>query len=294
MGWIFYSLLAAFLWATVNVVDKYTMSKLVESPLVPLLLLGIIGLFASGSIWCLKGVKPLSHYNLSLALLAGLFYILTMLFYYLALKHEEVSKIIPIYYLSPVFILFIAKEILGEIFTINQYFGIIFLVFGAVLVSADSLLNFKGNKGVCYILMAAFCYSLNQVLTKYLLKHNEFWSVFAYIRLGVFLSLLPALYWNFRILVDYCKKIPCQAYKIMILNQLINLMGVFVITLAMTSGYVTLVNALVSVQPIFVLAITLILSFVLPNILKETLKDWVLIKKFMATLFIVIGVWIIS
>ena len=80
----------------------------------------------------------------------------------------------------------------------------------------------------------------------------------------------------------------------MTVNQLLNLAGVFAITLAMTSGYVTVVNALASVQPIFVLIITLILCTFLPNILKETLEGWVLIKKFMATIFIVIGAWMLS
>jgi amino acid permease len=80
----------------------------------------------------------------------------------------------------------------------------------------------------------------------------------------------------------------------MTINQALNLSGVLAITLAMTSGYVTLVNALASVQPFFVLAISLIASFFLPNLLNETLDGWTLVKKFIATLFIVIGVLIIS
>jgi drug/metabolite transporter (DMT)-like permease len=294
MGWIFFSLLAALLWAIVNVIDKYTMSKLVESPLIPLLISGILGLFVAGGIWSVHGIETLSYLNLILAVLAGSFYVLTMYFYYLALQHEEVSKVIPIYYLSPVFILFFAKGILGENLTTNQYVGMAFLVSGAVLISAELPRNFKGSKGITYMMVAALCYALNQVLTKYLLKYNEFWTVFAYIRVGIFLSLLPIFYLNFNTILIYCKKIHSKAYKIMTVNQLLNLAGVFAITLAMTSGYVTLVNALASVQPIFVLIITLILCTFLPNILKETLEGWVLIKKFMATIFIVIGAWMLS
>jgi bacterial/archaeal transporter family protein len=294
MAWVFYSLLAAMLWAIVNVTDKYTMSKLVETPIVPLLILAIMGLFVAGMINGIYSFESLTLFNLGLVFLAGLFYVLTMLFYYLALKHEEVSKVIPIYYLSPVFILFFARGMLGEHLTFYQYFGIIFLVSGAVLISVESSLKFKVGKGLWYILLAAFCYALNQVLTKYLLKYNEFWSIFSYIRIGIFLSLIPAFCWNFSKIINSCKKINLRAYGIMSINQLFNIMGVFAITLAMTSGYVTVVNALASVQPFFVLVITLILGFFLPSVLKERLEGEVLIRKLMATVFIMIGVLILS
>ena len=80
----------------------------------------------------------------------------------------------------------------------------------------------------------------------------------------------------------------------MTINQLLNIAGVLAITLAMTTGYVTLVNALASIQPFFVLVLTLIASFFLPNLLEEQLKGLVLIKKFIATCLIFIGVILVS
>uniref|UniRef100_UPI0038BA90DC EamA family transporter n=1 Tax=Legionella tunisiensis TaxID=1034944 RepID=UPI0038BA90DC len=118
-------------------------------------------------------------------------------FYYLALKYEEVSKVIPIYYLAPVFILFIAKAILNEHLANNQYWGTALLVSGAIIISLSSPLKIGISKGVLCMLLAAFCYAINQILTKFLLKNNEFWSVFAYIRLGVSLSLLPIFVYYF-------------------------------------------------------------------------------------------------
>ena len=92
MIWIFYSLLAAFLWAIVNVTDKYTMSKLVDSPLVPILILSTVGLFVAVVVFYFHGFTPFTLPNLVLAFLAGLFYVLTMLFYYLSLEIEDVSR----------------------------------------------------------------------------------------------------------------------------------------------------------------------------------------------------------
>ena len=145
----------------------------------------------------------------------------------------------------------IATLFLNENLTLSQYLGIAFLIAGAVLISLPSPLRLGVGKGVWFMLLAAFCYALNQVLTKYLLKNNEFWSVFAYIRLGIFFSLLPVFCWNLTTIIDYCKKINYRAYQIMTVNQLLNVAGVLAITLAMTTGYVTLVNALASVPTLF-------------------------------------------
>lgn len=294
MLWIFYSLLAAMFWAIVNVTDKYTMAKLVDKPIIPLMVLALVGVVVAVVIYFLHGFASFTPFHLMLVFLAGLFYVLAMLFYYLALKHEEVSKVIPIFYLAPVIILLIAIEMLNENLTSSQYWGIAFLVGGAILISTTSSWSLKGSKGVGFMLVAAFCYALNQVLTKYLLINNEFWSVFATIRIAIFLSLLPVFCWYYRPITSYCKTISYRAYEIMTINQIFNLMGVFAITLAMTSGYVSLVNALASIQPFFVLVLTLLLSFFLPNTLKESLEGWILIKKFFATIMIFIGVLIIS
>lgn len=294
MGWIFYSFLAAILWAIVNVTDKYTMVKLVSSPVIPVLILGVVGLLTAGGVYFAHGVELFSPLNSALAFLAGLFYILTMLFYFLALKSEEVSKVIPIYYLAPVFIFFIAKAGLNEHLISNQYWGIALLVSGAIIISLSSPIKIGISKGIMCVLLAAFCYAINQVLTKFLIENNEFWSVFAYTRLGVFLSLLPFMGYYFIYVYPESKKIQHRAYVIMITNQLLNVGGVFCITLAMTTGDVTLVNGLASTQPFFVLVFTAMLGFYFPTVLKEKFAGWVLIQKLIATILTFAGVLIIS
>jgi drug/metabolite transporter (DMT)-like permease len=293
MIWISYSLLAAMLWAIVNVIDRYTMVKLVREPLIPLLLLGVVGLLATGIIYCIHGLATFTFSDLILALLTGTFYVLTMFFYFHALKQEEVSKVIPVFYLTPVFILLIARGVLNETLSNQQYWGIAFLVSGAVLISSPSSLKLGISKGIGYILLAAFCLALNQVLTKYLLKNNEFWSVFAYVRVGIFISLLPFFCWHPANSMANYRKISYRAYAIMLLNQLLNLGGVFAITWAMTKGYVSLVNALASVQPFFVLILTLAIGLFWPNLLKESSTSSILIKKFIAIGLMFIGAFLV-
>ncbi|WP_019217788.1 hypothetical protein [Legionella tunisiensis] len=92
MGWIFYSLLAAILWAIVNVTDKYTMTKLVNNPIIPVFVLGVVGLLVVGVVYCTHGMEHFTSFNLALAFLAGLFYVLTMLFITLLLNMKKYPK----------------------------------------------------------------------------------------------------------------------------------------------------------------------------------------------------------
>ena len=79
MSWILFSILAALVWAIVNLVDKYILTKWVRKPIVPVMILGIIGLIASFIVYLIKGIAALSYFNLFLAFIAGVFYILVNL-----------------------------------------------------------------------------------------------------------------------------------------------------------------------------------------------------------------------
>lgn len=294
MLWISFSLLAAMLWATVNVIDKYTMSKLVQQPLIPVLILGIVGLFSVFGVYCVIDFPLLSLTNLTLSFMAGGCYVLTMYFYYLAMQRDEVSKIIPLYYLAPVFILFMAVEVLHETLTSLQYVGMAFLVSGAIFISMPYPLKFQMNKAAGFMILAAFCYALNQVLTKYLVKEENFWVVFAYVRIGIFLCLLPVLFWAIAKARSTFRAVQPRAYMIMIANQCLNLGGVLCITIAMTYGYVTLVNALASVQPFFVFLFATLLSRFFPHILEEKRSGSIFVIKSMAIALMFCGTLMVS
>jgi transporter family protein len=269
MLWMIFSLLAAMLWAIVNVTDKYTMTKLVDNPLLPVLILGLVGLLSCLVIEGVYGLPLLSSLFFLMALGAGTFYILTMYFYYRAMKLDDVSKIIPLYYLSPIFILIMARAFLGEDLNTCQYSGMFLLVLGAILISAPYPFKIRLNKAAGFILLAAFCYAINQIFTKYLLKSLSFWVVFAYVRLSIGLCLVPVFFWAIFYRRHQFKNVDVWGYGVMMVNQVLNLSGVLAITIALTHGLVTLVNALASVQPMLVFLIATLLSYFFPHIIHE-------------------------
>lgn len=293
MSWIFLSILAAFIWSVVNIFDKYIISKLVDRPIVPVIVMGVIGLIASAAIFVTLGFQPLSAVNILLAIAAGIFYMLMTFFYFHAVKVDEVSKVIPLFYLTPLFILAIAAFSLGEIFTLTKYLGVILLVAGAMLVSANKL-SFSFGKAFWWMVLASMVLAINQVITKYLLDFADFWTIFSYIRIGAFIALIPPIIMNIESFKNIYRDKGLKPFGFITASESLNLLGVLAITLAATTGFITLVNALSSVQPFFVLSLTIIISIFSPQILKEELGKLIIFRKIVAIAIMFIGVILIS
>lgn len=286
MLWALFTLLAAFSWAISSIIDKYVLTKIVRNPYIPVIYLGIIGLVLSFSIYIFRGFSFLSWFNILLCLIAGFFFLLVHVFYFKAVNVEEVSRVVPLFQLSSVFVLVFAAFFLGEIFTLIQYFGIFLLITGSVLVSSKNIKKPRLGSAFWFMLLAAFFVSFSVVLRKYLLSFSDFWTIFSYSWIGTSLASIPVFYLNFK---DFSSSLNKKAVTCMTSAGLISVLGSLSFTAAMSFGFVTLVSALSSVRPFFVLFIVLLLSVFFPKILKEELKKSVFLTKLMAIAIVVAG-----
>ncbi|MBW2994964.1 EamA family transporter [Candidatus Woesearchaeota archaeon] len=287
MSWILFSLLAALTWAVVDTVDKHILTKWVKKPVVLLIVIGILGFIAAFFIYMFKGYEYLSIVNILLAFLAGIFYIIATLFYFKAAKIEEISRVVPLFHLTHLFVLVLAAVFLGEIFTPIRYLGIFLLIFGAVLISLKKFAISIG-KAFWLMVLCSSCLALNAIISKYLLNLANFWTVFSYTRIGTIFVIGPLLYLNFNEFLHLSRKGP-KVLSIVTLNEASNLLGVFFITIAASIGFVTLVQALSAVQPFFVLLFAVLLSVFYPKFLKEKMSKSIIIVKFLATVIMFIG-----
>lgn len=294
MSWIIYSILAALIWAIVNTVDKYALTNWVKNPTIPLMFLGVIGLIASIFVYFIHGISMLSPFNIFLAIMAGILYVLMSWSYYRAAKIEEISRIVPIFYITPLFILILATIFLGEIFTPIMYLGIFFIIIGAITLSTRKGKIFSMGKAFWFMIASCFCLAVNQIITKYLLKFADFWTVFSWIRITTFISLIPLLLLYFKDFRETVKTFGKKVVVVLSISESANMIAVLFITIAAATGYITLVNALSSTQPFFLLAITIILSIFFPRILQEEQSKSAIIIKLFAILLMFVGTIIIS
>lgn len=281
MSWFSLALLAAFIWAFVDVLDKYFVTKLSKNPYIPVMIIAPVDFFVSMSIFFVHGFETLAPRFVLLGLLAGTFRVLMMFWYFRAAQIEEISRVSPLFYISPFFLLLAAGIFLGEVFTLTQYAGIVFLVLGAFFISEKKPFSLHVGKAFWYMIFAALCLSVSQMIIKYLLGFFDTWTVFAYTEFGVFLSILPIFYLHFGDLRRLFQHTGAKPFRLLAFSEGLNLGAVFLSVVAASSGPITLVNAVSAVQPFFLLFLTILLSIFSPKILHESIgKKMILFKVF--------------
>jgi drug/metabolite transporter (DMT)-like permease len=187
-----------------------------------------------------------------------------------------------------VFILFLAAIFLGEVLGFVQYLGVFLIVVGAMLISSRNF-KFDFGKAFWFVIIGCLIFSVCSVLVKYLLDFADFWTVFSYVRIGMIFLLIPMACLSVGELKSAVKKHGAKVLGVMSLSEILTVAAVLIGTIAVSIGSVTLVNALSSIEPFFVLFIALILSVHHPKILKEELGKAVVLVKLAAVILIFAG-----
>ena len=91
--WIYFSILAAFLWAVGSIIDKFVLTKLIKNPLIPVIFSGVFGLISLVLILAFVGIQEMIFQNIIIAVVSGLLEIFGIVFYFKAVKKEEISRL---------------------------------------------------------------------------------------------------------------------------------------------------------------------------------------------------------
>jgi transporter family protein len=291
--WIFLSISAAFLWSVSNIIDKYVLSRLISNPMIPVVISGFVALAIGLSLMAFNGFGDMDLSHALLALAGGGVYIFVLLLYFKAIKIGDITSLVPLFYLVPLFIAVIAWSLLGERLSSTEYGGIFLLVAGAFMISWDNNNPFKFGKAFWLMIFSTFLLAINQTITKYLFNFHDFWTVFSFISVGCFLPVIPLFLKNFfdlKLLILKNKK----AVGFILASESLYRSASALITFAVAIGSVTLVNAISSIQPFFVLLIMALFSFFAPNILKEELPKSKIILKVVAITVMFVGGILVS
>jgi uncharacterized membrane protein len=282
--WIFYSLLSAFLMAVVNLIDKFVLTQWVRKPVVPLLVLGLIGLFPALVVLFVQGFPPPAPGLLLPSFLAGASFVLMSFFYFSAAQAEDISRVVPLFYLSPLFVSALAAAFLGEVFPAKKYAGVILLVAGAVLMNVKRNSSLRGRPGRAFrqMILAALFLAAYTVLTKRALAASDFWIVFAWTRLSMLAVLIPFYFREGRELRAAVRERGLKVAGLLTFNETLAMASTLFITIALSSGFATLVTTLSSVQPFFVLVLAVFMSIFFPKFLREETNRSVLALKLAA------------
>ena len=294
-AWLFYALLAPFLFSIINILDKFLRDKHLGT-------FAMTVLVGFGGFWVLALIPfvelPTNPVVVIGGLVVGALFFFSAFPYFQALAIEEASRVIPLWALEAPMVLILAFVFLKERLLVNDYIGFALVVSGAFLVLARKLSNaIKPGKAFFLMLLASSLTSIGVVVSKWLYSQTSFWSVQVLAGLGGSIAALLTflLFANKRReLVKGILSIKRAVVLQLGFRQLTITAGFIVFGLAIMTGSASLSAALVQLAAFYVFIMATFLSRFLPHILEEKIDKKALLTKAVAILMIVAGVFAIN
>lgn len=311
MDWLIISIIAYFILAVVNVADKFILKSIIPGAKTYTFLVGATGIvvFLIAPWFLVWPGLPL----LLLNFLTGAFFAGGLFYLYTALKKGEASRVFTLVGGAvPLFTVLLSVLFFKEVFTINQWIAMVFLILGTMVISRITghhdilfyikrFLQFKDdNKWHSFglAMVAALMFALFWVFTKYAYNQQEFFSAFIWIRVGTFLTVLTLLVKKesrdeiFGEIKNSSKQKSNQF--IYFGTQGFGALGTVLQNYAVSLGSVALVTSLQGLQYGLLLVFTALGSILIPKIVKEDVSQSVIIQKVLSIALIGIGLYFLA
>lgn len=268
--WMGYALLAALLWAIVNVLDKRILERRDVNLNARLFLDMIVSCIAA--ILCFAFVDVQYHLGgIVIGLLAGVLVFLFNINYYKSLQRSSVTVVAIFLQLIPIFSFTIGWILFGERFSFPVYAGILLIILGAGFVIVENLAGgnairtARNNLAIlfCFIVPGALFMSINYGIIEYLLESYNVVTVYFLGRVGLTLGSMFYFASKAGIFSDLDWDIFAgkkRTFSWVALIEVFNILAIYLLVVSYSSGPITLVATTASTQPLFVIAITVMLS----------------------------------
>ncbi|HEY9747323.1 MAG TPA: EamA family transporter [Allocoleopsis sp.] len=296
MQWLPFALGAYLSWACCNLLSKILISQHVKSPSVNLITMGVWNLLPLLLI-PIHGLVIPSFHLIALGLTTGILYLLILIPYFKALAIEEASRVIPLWRLTPLFILLFSTGFVQESLNSYQLVAFFMLVVGGFLVSIKQMSDFlRPSKAFYLMLFSSVVSSLYCLIAKSIYTQLSFYDGFTLIRTSVAFCLVGLLLipQNRIEFAATMRQMTPYVRNLMILNGLLDFSALVLCNFAMSIAPASLVSASAGIQAVFVLALSILLSIKFPKLLQEDTSRSVLTQKGIAIALIIVGTGIIS
>ncbi|MFH1785636.1 MAG: EamA family transporter [Candidatus Micrarchaeota archaeon] len=280
MIWALLAIGAAFLWATGNLISKYTLFKINKQTT-------MIGMLIS-SIITVAIIYPIFPVSFSaIALISGIFWYGAYYAYFSGLSESEVSKTSALLLTNPIFTAIVSAIMLGEILTTVQYFGILVSVLGAILLS------FQGSvfrKEAVIVLASSILFAFSDVGAKMALSEADSITVLFWVRMAA-IPILIVLFFIWRKKIDFIsKKLTTFAIGTGLLSDVAS----YLYIVACSIAFVSLVTAFTTTQALFVFLGATLITKLNPKLLKEEIDRKSLVLKISALFLLILGVVLVA
>ena len=295
MEWYFLALLTPALWAINNVFIKFLRTNKFPSYLSMLFAFSSMDTIFALMISLFCPIMVYLPYSL-FAFTAGLLPMVAFWFYSKALAKEEITRVITLFQLIPVFVVILSFLFLEEILGIQKYIGIGLIVVGSILISQKNSSS-KQSSGVLK-LMAPFgiIIAVYTIVDKILLGFLNYWSVFFWNIVGTFCGVL--------ILLLSMPSMRKQALEVIVIagersffltfiGEGLYVSGTICSLAALSLVDASLASPIFALQPFFVFFLMIFLSIFYPGILKEEVNTSTVFSKLASIVLMFVGTWLV-
>lgn len=296
MDWLFLAMLWPFLGGIVNIFEKVIRTRYIKDSLVISMMWGL-SVFIMLLLSPFINVTSLPFTSVLAAMGIGALVLFAFVPYYYALSFEEASRVVPIWQVSSVFVVFGAALLLGETLRGSQYVALALIFTGTFLLALKRTHTFfRITPALSFVLFGGFLYAVVHVLLKFAIAANNPVAFTFWIYVGHLLAAV-LLYCRRRIrrrVYLSVKKLTFKGAFVIILAMILGPVVTVILTLALQTGPASLVNIIGNTKSFFVLLYSTLISLWFPYILKENIKPYVLYKKISAIALILGGIAILQ
>ncbi len=291
MSWIFFAIVSPALNGTSVLIDKFLIEKKVKDPILLTIFGGIIVFVGAAIIFAIRGMGTLAPAQIGILLLAGALSEVALVPYYRALSFDDASRIVPLFQIIPIFVLVLSYVVLGETLGPRELAAFIFIFSGSFLLATQGSTAgvFRIRKSAWFVLAASLMWALPVVLFKLVVIHQSFWESVAYDLLGNAIGAAALFMAYHRRFFAEFKSVRAKTWSLITMNEGVFFFGRLSGFFALALGPVALVSVLGNLNPLFVFLFGLVLSFWLPNILKEDVSRKTIGIKIAAIVLVFIG-----
>ncbi len=282
--WLILALLAPFLFAVINIIDKHLLERKINNYYSYLVILGFFYILFAFLVWLFAGFPQLTPKLLLVALVAGACYGAVHFFYSYYMTHVEVSRAAGIVFIFPAFVAILSRIILGEQIPTLKYFAIALAIIGGITLGMESFSRFRFMRSFWFIILNVILLSVTSVADKYLLSHINYFHTYILETLVVALMIISPLF-SKKVRADM--KQAMHYRSIIFIISLIGLLGSFAFLAATSMAPVTLVTAMATTQPAYVFIISTLLSIFMPHIIKERISKRIIVYKILGIALVV-------
>ena len=293
--WFYFALLSSVLISGVNIIDKILISDYKIPPLVYVLVISATSLMPLVTL-AFFHLAPVPLGILAFTTLVGFVRIYYTLPYFKALMVEEVSRVIPLLQLTPVFVLILSSLVLHEALRSQDYIAFGLLVLGGTLFAIRLTKGIRISLAFYLMILSSFLLALYSVALKYLFSIQDFYTIFIWVQIAGFITFFQFIPFKpFRDpLITTYKTTSRKIGIILVAEQAVAYVSVFAYNYAIAHGPITLISSVGATQPLFVLLFATILSFRFPRVLREELTKMDIALKVLGLIAIFAGTYLIQ